>query len=301
MRARFRAALVLLAALAGPFRASAQAPAPVPALTGHVIDATGTLSGSEANGLEAELSDFEARKGSQVAVLIVASTQPEEIEQYSIRVAEQWKLGRKKVDDGAILLVAKDDHKLRIEVGYGLEGALTDAICKRIISEVITPYFKAGDFPGGLSAGVASILKVLDGEPLPPPQRSPLQVGQHRGAGVGLGLLALAFLISGGLRSAFGRVRGGLFSGGAVGLLASFLLGSVILGVGAGLLASLFTMLGGTSVGNLGNGSRRGGWGGGGFGGGWGSGGGGWGGGGGGGGFSGGGGGFGGGGASGSW
>lgn len=103
----------------------ASADVPVPPLTGRVIDLTGTLSGGAVNRIETELADFEAKKGSQIAVLIVPSTQPEEIEQYGIRVAEQWKLGRKGVDDGAILLVAKDDRRVRIEVGYGLEGALS--------------------------------------------------------------------------------------------------------------------------------------------------------------------------------
>ena len=137
-----------------------------------MVDQTGTLSSDEIDSLEARVRDFEARKGSQIAVLIVPTTQPEEIEQYSIRVAEAWKIGRKKIDDGAILLVAKNDRKLRIEVGYGLEGALTDVTARRIIDEIITPRFRSGDFAGGISAGVDRIIGVIDGEPLPPPPRS---------------------------------------------------------------------------------------------------------------------------------
>src|ERR1700722_8935021 len=121
----------------------------VPPLTGRVVDQTGTLSSDTVASLTQKLKDFETRKGSQIAVLIVPTTAPESIEQYSIRVAEAWKVGRKKVDDGAILLIAKNDHKLRIEVGYGLEGALTDVTAQRIIDEVITPKFKSGDFSGG--------------------------------------------------------------------------------------------------------------------------------------------------------
>ncbi len=268
---------------------------PVPELIGRVVDRTGTLTGQDLGQLESILADLETRKGSQLAVLILPTTQPEEIEQYSIRVAEKWKLGRKKVDDGAILVIAKDDRNMRIEVGYGLEGALTDVACKRIIAEIITPRFQEGDFAGGILAGAQAIVKVIDGEPLPappPPSRS-LTGGRRQGGGI-MGVIILAIFISGGLRAGLGRVRGGLLSGGVVGLLATFLLGSALLGVGAGVLALIFTMMngGGGSGGNF----RGGGFGGGGFGGGFGGGGFG-----GGGGFSGGGGGFGGGGASGRW
>jgi uncharacterized protein len=142
----------------------------VPPLSGRVVDQTGTLSADDTAALTQQLKDLERRKGSQVAVLIVPTTQPETIEQFSIRVAEAWKIGRKKIDDGALLVVAKDDHKLRIEVGYGLEGALTDVTARRIIDEIIVPRFKAGDFTGGMSAGVDRIIRVIDGEPLPAPR-----------------------------------------------------------------------------------------------------------------------------------
>src|SRR5580692_10766369 len=147
----------------------------VPPLTGRVVDQTGTLSAADIAGLTQTLKGLELRKGSQIAVLIVPTTEPETIEQYSIRVAEAWKIGRKKVDDGALLVIAKDDHKLRIEVGYGLGGALTDVTSRRIIDEIITPKFRSGDFAGGISAGVARIVAVIDGEPLPAPAEAPSQ------------------------------------------------------------------------------------------------------------------------------
>src|SRR5882724_13112117 len=142
----------------------------VPPLSGRVVDQTGTLSASDISTLTQTLKNLETRKGSQVAVLIVPTTAPETIEQYSIRVAEAWKIGRKKIDDGALLVVAKDDHHLRIEVGYGLEGSLTDVTTHRIIDEVITPKFKVSDFAGGISDGIDRMIKVIDGEKLPAPE-----------------------------------------------------------------------------------------------------------------------------------
>jgi uncharacterized protein len=146
----------------------------VPPLSGRVVDQTGTLSASDISTLTRRLKDFETRKGSQVAVLIVPTTAPETIEQYSIRVAETWKIGRKKIDDGVLLVVAKNNHKARIEVGYGLEGALTDVTSKRIIDEIIVPKFQSGDFAGGISVGVEWIIAMIDGEKLPAPQIVPI-------------------------------------------------------------------------------------------------------------------------------
>lgn len=162
-RTRWAVAVLLLAA------AWAIAQVAVPALTRPVTDLTGTLSPNEVATLEAKLKSFEAQKGSQIAVLLVPTTQPEEIEQFGIRVADAWKIGRERVDDGAILIVAKDDRKLRIEVGYGLEGVIPDAIAKRVIAETITPYFRRGDYHGGVDAGVMQLMKLIEGEPLPPP------------------------------------------------------------------------------------------------------------------------------------
>ena len=147
----------------------------MPPLTGHASPTRPPRSVAEQSAaLEQTLQAFEARKGSQLAVLIVPTVAPEAIEQYALRVAEQWKFGRKKIDDGAILVVAKNDRALRIEVGYGLEGALNDATSKRIISEIITPRFQQGDFYGGITAGVDQMIRVVDGEPLPEPNGTPL-------------------------------------------------------------------------------------------------------------------------------
>jgi len=265
----------------------AGAQVPVPPLTGRVTDQTATLSAEQKAALEQTLQAFEARKGSQLAVLIVPTTAPETIEQYALRVAEQWKLGRKKVDDGAILVIAKTDRALRIEVGYGLEGALNDATSKRIISEIITPRFKQGDFNGGITAGVDQIMRVIDGEPLPAPSAT-------RGSGTAdiqqyaPVILVLALVIGGVLRVVLGRFPGALATGGVVGVLAWLFAGAISVALVAGVIALVFTLAGG-GMGGMGVGGRRGGFGGGGFGGG------------GGGGFGGGGGGFGGGGASGRW
>ena len=130
----------------------------VPALKARIADITGTLSAAQLASLEAELRAFEQRKGSQIAVLILPSTQPETIEQYSIRVAERWKVGRLKTDDGLILIVAKEDQRLRIEVGYGLEGAIPDVVAKRVIREVIAPHFLANDYYGGILDGIQTLM-----------------------------------------------------------------------------------------------------------------------------------------------
>src|SRR5260221_9883439 len=163
---------ILLALLLGwifPGLSPALADVAVPPLGGRVVDQTGTLSSGAIDSLQQTLRAFEARKGSQIAVLIVPTTEPESIEQYSLRVAETWKIGRKKIDDGALLVVAKDDRKLRIEVGYGLEGALTDVTSKRIIDEIITPRFRSGDFTGGVSPGVEPSLPGVHGGKMTPP------------------------------------------------------------------------------------------------------------------------------------
>jgi len=270
----------------------AGAQVPVPPMGGRVTDQTATLSNEQKSVLERTLRSFEARKGSQVAVLIVPTTAPETIEQYALRVAEQWKPGRKNVDDGALLVVAKDDRTLRIEVGYGLEGALTDAASRRIISEVIVPRFLQGDFYGGISDGVDRILRVIDGEPLPKPEER--RTAGTRGIGSILPVMMILALVAGGvLHTVLGRFPAALVTGGAVSVVAWMLAGAISVALIAGVIAFLFTLLGGGMGGRgLGvGGFRGGGFGGGGFGGG----------GFGGGGFSGGGGGFGGGGASGRW
>lgn len=263
----------------------------VPPLTGRVVDQTGTLTSEQIATLDGTLQSFEQRKGSQIAVLIVPTTEPETIEQFSIRVAEAWKIGRKKVDDGAILVVAKDDRRLRIEVGYGLEGALTDVTSKRIIDEIITPKFRDGDFAGGISAGVDRMIGVIDGEPLPEPKRQQ-QSGSIFDNLESVGPVAFfAVLVFGGIfRTMFGRLLGAAVTGGLVGLAIWLLAGTLAIAAIIGVIAFVFTLVGDTVVSS---GGGRGGWSGGS--------GGGWSGGSSGGGFSGGGGSFGGGGASGRW
>ena len=244
----------------------AGAEGPVPPLTGRVTDQTATLTADQKAALEQTLQAFEARKGSQLAILIVPSSAPETIEQYALRVAEQWKLGRKKVDDGAVLVIAKDDRTLRIEVGYGLEGALNDATSKRIISEIITPRFKQADFYGGITAGVDQIIRVIDGEPLPQPKGRPAGAISDVQQFIPI-ILVLALVLGGVLRSALGRVPGAAVTGGAVGIGAWLLAGAVSIGVVAGVMALLFTLLSG-GMGGRGVGGHHGGFGRGGFGGG---------------------------------
>jgi len=284
------AALVVFMLAAGGV---ALAEVAVPPLTARVTDLTQTLDAQQRSTLEQTLQAFEARKGSQIAILIVPSTQPESIEQYGIRVAEQWRLGRKRVDDGALLIIAKDDHRARIEVGYGLEGALDDAVCARIIREIITPRFRQGDYYGGITDGITRMIGVVEGEPLPAPTP---QAAAPRGTQF-LPILVIAVVVLGGLaRSMFGRLPGSLVTGGVAGVLIWLVAGALLIAIPAAVIAFLFTLVTGSGVGRVaGGGGWIGGLGGG-FGGGFGGGGGG-----GGGGFSGGGGGFGGGGASGSW
>jgi uncharacterized protein len=281
MRIAARALLVL-----GLLVGLVHAQVPVPPLTARVTDQTGTLSVQQAAALEQQLAAFEARKGSQLAVLIVPTTAPEPIEQYALRVAEQWKLGRKNVDDAAILVVAKNDRALRVEVGYGLEGVLNDATAKRIISEIIVPRFREQDFAGGISAGMQRMMSVIDGEPLPPPAR------RARAAGDGLPsyvpvIVVVALFLGAISRPILGRVGGSVATGGIVAVVTWLMAGALSIALFAGALALFVTLLGGLGLlpmgghrGTYGYG-RRGGYGGGGF--------------------MGGGGGFGGGGASGKW
>src|SRR3954464_497488 len=171
---RFAVARTLLVfALVALASARAYADVAVPPLKARVTDLTGTLAAQQQSTLEQTLAAFEQRKGSQIAVLLVPTTQPESVEEYAVRVEEKWQLGRKGIDDGALLLIAKNDRKLRIEVGYGLEGVLNDATAKRIIADDITPRFKQGDFYGGVSAGGERMIKGIAGEPLPPPKARP--------------------------------------------------------------------------------------------------------------------------------
>lgn len=280
----------------------------VPPLTARVTDLTATLSADQLHALDVRLQGIEARSPAQMAILLVPTTQPERIEQYAMRVVEAWKLGHKAgavrdpnaADQGLLLLVAKNDRKVRIEVGYGLEGKIPDAIARRIIDETITPYFKRADFAGGLAAGVQRIeaLIVADGgagaEPAPPVVR---QRGEESLLDRLFGILFevppwLVFAMIGlgvVIRRLLGRLFGGLALGGIVGIGVWRVSGALALAVIWGLGAFLFVLMGASrhlasgigGYGGYGGGSRGSGWGGGGF--------------------SGGGGSFGGGGASGSW
>ena len=237
---------ILLALLVG-WVFPAVAEIAVPPLTGRVVDQTGTLSSVDIASLTQTLKEFESRKGSQVVVLIVPTTGEETIEQFSIRVAEAWKIGRKKIDDGALLVIAKNDRHLRIEVGYGLEGALTDATTRRIIDEVITPKFKAGDFAGGVRAGIERMISVIDGEKLPArepehwPAPGSLADVDLLNPFVLFGLFALGAF----LRAVLGRLVGSASTGGIVALLVWFVAGSIGAALLVGLIAFVVTTVGG--------------------------------------------------------
>jgi uncharacterized protein len=243
-----RSSRLLLAALTFGWALISVAELQVPPLTGHVIDQTETLSTEQKAALEQSLTALEARKGSQLSVLIVASTDPEEIEQYALRVAEQWQLGRKNIDDGAILVIAKNDRALRIEVGYGLEGALNDATSKRIISEIILPRFKRQDFYGGIRDGVEQIVRVIDGEALPAPiAPTSADVGAIQQYIPLLFILALG--VGAVLRASLGKGVGSVVTGGVVALVAWFAAGGLLMPLLAGVAAVLFSMFGGSMSG----------------------------------------------------
>ena len=290
-------AAALLVAAAATFAATPTEPIPVPKLTARVTDLTGSLTAAEAASLEAKLRDFETRKGSQVAVLMVPSIGPETIEEFAGRVTDEWKLGRKGIDDGALLLVAKQERKIRIQTGRGTQGTLTDALSKRIVADIVAPRFRNGDFAGGIEAGADAIMKAIEGESLPAPepksQRKVDTVSSYSNfLFLGFFLVPVVGMF---LRAILGRFLGASATSGITGLAAWLILGSLGVGIIAAVVAFLFTLFTGSG---LARGVSRGGWGGGyvpggGFGGGGGGGGGG--------GFSGGGGGFDGGGASGSW
>lgn len=276
--------LIFTAALSG-------AEVAVPQMKSRVTDLTKTLSANQAARLEQKLAAFETKKGSQVAVLIIPTTQPETIEQYTIRVVEDWKLGRKAIDDGVLLLVAKNDKTLRIEVGYGLEGVLTDALSKRIIDENIVPKFRQGDFAGGINDGIDKILSVIAGEPLPPPRAVKDSGTPHHSNALldNVIPILIGLIVIGRIAQAqLGRLAGATITSLAGGFFIWFIFSSLFAAIFIALISFLLNLMGNPSRGVFR--SRRGGWSGysrsGRFGGG---------------GFGGGGGGFGGGGASGRW
>ena len=278
--------LLLLAFLLGPAglgTAVAQQLAPIPPLDSPVVDTTGTLDAAQRQALVQQALALQQRKGSQLQILIVPSTRPEDIAQYTTRVFEQWGIGRKGVDDGVLLVVARDDRRVRIEPGYGLEGAIPDAIANRVIQEYLVPRFRNDDYAGGIAEATAVLVRLIDGEPLPAPVASNREPdGGNATFGIALFIGGFAAVL---VRLLFARrsrpMRGALAAllGGAAGWLLLSLAGG-----GVAAAVALFMSLGGMSPGGF---ARGGGFGSGGFGGG--------------GGWSGGGGRSGGGGASGSW
>jgi uncharacterized protein len=269
-----KSALAALALLLLGATASAQVA--IPRFEALVVDLTGTLTAQQQSALDEKLTALQTRKGSQIAVLILPTTQPEDIAQFGIRLSDAWQVGRAKEDDGAILIIAKDDRTLRIEVQDGLEGVLTDATSSRIINETIVPLLKQGDFYGGIDAGIDQMIRLVEGEALPPPDKA----WEKRSARdlPGPALLFAAFAIFSVLRSIFGRglsaIFAGLAGGGAGWWLTTSLIGAGVGGV-VGLVAGL--LFGGMGGGGGPGGGRvfrdRGGFGGGGFGGGFGGGG----------------------------
>lgn len=259
---------ILFLCLQALLASAAQGQVTIPTLKARITDLTGTLPPDKLAALEARLAGFEAAKGSQIAVLLLPSTQPESIEQFGIRLMDTWKIGRKGIDDGAILIVATQDRRLRIEVGYGLEGALNDATAKRIIAEIMAPKFKAGDLPGGIAAGIEAMIAVVGGEPLPAPRTGNSDV--HRDLGSlddstifsGLAAAAVGGAI---LRYFLGTLLGagiiGVLGAGAGWLLTGSPLGAAIGGAG-GFFVALFGLeivLSGLSGGGRGSGGMGGG------------------------------------------
>jgi uncharacterized protein len=269
--------LLMLGMLSGFCCAAEPELAALPPLTGHVVDTAGLLQATQAEALAQRLRQFEQQHGSQIVVLIVPTVQPESIEQYSMRVFDAWKIGRKQANDGVLLLVAVRDRKLRIDTGYGLEGALPDAIAKRIVADIIAPRFKAGDPYAGLQAGLEQILKLVEGEQLPAAAHGKkAQSGDGQfGELLVLGIVA-ATIVGGVLSLVLGRFFGSLATAGIVGAITWFMTASMLVMTGSAVLVFLYVLVtggrGGSSIGGwgTGHGGHRG------MGGGWSSGGGSW-------------------------
>ena len=222
---------------------SAGAQTALPLANAHVTDLTNTLTADQKAVLEKQLSEFEMLKGSQLIVVIIPTTGDEAIEQYSIRLADTLKVGRKGIDDGAILLIAKDDHAVRIEVGYGLEGVLTDYTCKKIIDSYIIPSFREDDYFGGIRAGIGVMINLIQGEQLPPPK-----VPKKPNVSIS-GILPILFIIGFFLRTFFGRVLGGFLTGGAIFIVTWIALGEISVALFFSILSFVFVLAGGNSFG----------------------------------------------------
>jgi uncharacterized protein len=254
----------------------AQAQLAVPTLVAHVMDTTGTLNAVQMQQLEAKLTAFEQSRGTQMVLLLVPTTQPEDIASYSNRVANSWKIGRKEIGDGLLLVVAKDDRRVRIEVAKTLEGAIPDLAAKRVIDQAVTPRFKQGDFAGGLDAAVDQLTALITGEALPAP------VAAARGVKNGFQWTDLAIfmffavpVVGAVARSIFGTKLGSLATGGLVGGIALLVTASLAIAALAALVGFVFALFSGLMPGGGRGVGRHGGWGAGSGGGGFGSGGGG--------------------------
>lgn len=248
--------------LAGLFLAhGALAQVAVPPLAARVTDLTGTLTTSARETLEQTLAAFEAEEGAQIAILLVPTTRPETIEQFSIRVADAWKIGRAEPDDGVIVIVALEDRTLRIEVGYGLEGAIPDAMARRIIDEAMVPRFREGDYFGGLVAAVDRLAGLIRGEPLPAPGPGP---SPAPGIGDVWPIVLMGAVIGGGLlRRALGPLGGAAVTSLVVGVLVWIIVSAASIALLAALFAFVFTLAGGGGGGRGWHSSsrgRRGGW-----------------------------------------
>ena len=255
-----RSLLLSLCFLLAPCLALAQSGLqPIPALSARVIDTTGTLDAAQRQSLDSKLSDFEKSKGSQIVVLMIPTTQPEDIVAYTQRVGDLWKIGRKDIGDGLLLVVAKNDRTVRIATAKTLEGAIPDLAARQVIDRVITPRFRDGDFAGGLNAGVDQITALISGEKLPEPAAA-ASGGPRQPGFQWLDLAVLLFVAvpfaARVLAAIIGRKGGSLVTGAAVGVLAWLLSASLVLGVLAGMAGMVFAL---ASV--MASGGRSAGWG----------------------------------------
>ena len=252
---RFRAGLLtLLWLVLLPAIGLAADLVPLPALSARVTDLTATLDATQRGRLEAQLAAIERAKGAQIAVLLLPTTQPEAIEQFGIRLAEAWKIGHKGADNGVIVIVAKNDRKVRVEVGYGLEGAVPDAVARRIIAERMTPLFKQGDFFGGLRSAIEGLDQAIGGPASAEPAESPPGGTSQGSGGEDYWPWLMAAVFAGGiLRSLFGLL-GSFAAAGIAGWLAMVIFGSWLAALAAGLIMFVLSFLNLFSGGGLGGG-----------------------------------------------
>ena len=262
---RALAALLLLVVGAGLVPAWAQGVLPIPALTARVIDQTGTLNAAQQQALDAKLAAFEQKKGSQIVVLMVPTTAPEDLASYANRISNAWKIGRKNVGDGVLVIVAKDDRQMRIEVAKTLEGALPDIAASRIIDGAMKPRFRENDFAGGLDAAVDQIIARVNGEALPdvgptgtPGKGSDLSGGNFDWAQLGIFLFFGVLVIGRVARSIFGSKLGPVVTGIGAGAIAMVVTSSIVLAAVAAIVALLFTLFSGMMSFGGGRGGRSG-------------------------------------------